>query len=53
MILSAKDYLLKKIVIKKDHRLSLQIHKHRSEHWIVVDGVAEITKGIKKQILKE
>ena len=53
VILNAKDYLLKKIVIKKDHRLSLQIHKHRSEHWIVVDGVAEITKGNKKQILKK
>ena len=31
--------------------LSLQSHKHRSEHWIVVKGVATITsKGEKKQL---
>jgi mannose-6-phosphate isomerase len=33
-----RGYLVKELHIKKGHRLSLQRHQHRSEHWIVVTG---------------
>jgi len=35
----------KRIVVKPDGCLSLQMHHHRAEHWIVVSGTAEVTKG--------
>lgn len=38
-------YKIKKIEVKPNSRLSLQLHHHRSEHWIVVDGIATITIG--------
>jgi cytidyltransferase-like protein len=37
-----KDYKVKKIIVKEGQRLSLQSHKHRSEHWVVVEGVAMV-----------
>ncbi len=36
----SKNYKLKSIVVKPKHRLSLQKHYHRNEHWIVVSGSA-------------
>ena len=53
VILKTDTYLLKKIVIKIGQRLSLQIHKYRSEHWIIADGKAKIIRGNKKIILKK
>ena len=38
-----KNYLVKKITVNPQSKLSLQSHKHRSEHWIVVKGVADVT----------
>lgn len=38
-------FQVKRITVKPGARLSLQMHHHRSEHWIVVSGVAEVTKG--------
>jgi mannose-1-phosphate guanylyltransferase/mannose-6-phosphate isomerase len=38
-------FKVKRIQVKSGASLSLQIHRHRAEHWIVVKGVAEITKG--------
>jgi mannose-1-phosphate guanylyltransferase/mannose-6-phosphate isomerase len=35
----------KRIVVKPGGCLSLQMHHHRAEHWIVVSGTAEVTKG--------
>ena len=35
-----KGYKIKRIEVKPGHRLSLQMHLHRSEHWIVVSGTA-------------
>jgi mannose-1-phosphate guanylyltransferase len=35
-------FKVKKIVVNPDHRLSLQSHKHRSEHWVVVSGTATV-----------
>ncbi|QQR81426.1 MAG: cupin domain-containing protein [Deltaproteobacteria bacterium] len=36
-------YKIKKIVVDPGQRLSLQKHKHRAEHWVVVEGTAQIT----------
>ena len=36
-------FQVKRICVKPGAALSLQSHKHRSEHWIVVDGTAEVT----------
>lgn len=41
----ATGYKIKRIEVKPGHRLSLQMHHHRSEHWIVVSGTAKVTCG--------
>ena len=38
-------YLIKHICLKPKARLSLQMHNHRSEHWIVVSGTAKVQRG--------
>ncbi|MFN7094376.1 MAG: mannose-1-phosphate guanylyltransferase/mannose-6-phosphate isomerase, partial [Burkholderiales bacterium] len=38
-------YKIKRIEVKPGASLSLQMHHHRSEHWIVVDGIATVTNG--------
>ena len=38
-----KNFVVKNIVVKPDCKLSLQSHKHRTEHWIIVEGRAEVT----------
>jgi mannose-6-phosphate isomerase-like protein (cupin superfamily) len=35
---SGAGYLVKRLRITADHRLSLQRHRHRCEHWVVVSG---------------
>jgi mannose-1-phosphate guanylyltransferase / mannose-6-phosphate isomerase len=42
---SAQRYRVKRIVVKPGSKLSLQKHFHRSEHWVVVKGTAEVTLG--------
>ena len=49
--IDSQNYLVKKLTIKPYHRLSLQLHKFRSEHWVVVEGTARITKGKSRQTL--
>ena len=44
-------YKIKRIEVNPGHRLSLQMHHHRSEHWIVVSGTAKVTCGDKEEIL--
>ncbi len=41
----AARYRVKRIVVKPSGKLSLQKHFHRSEHWVVVQGTAEVTLG--------
>ena len=36
-------FKIKRIEVKPGHTLSLQLHHHRSEHWVVVSGAAEVT----------
>jgi len=40
-----KRFKIKRIVVKPNASLSLQMHHHRSEHWIVVSGMAQVTNG--------
>ena len=46
-------YQVKRIVVKQGGRLSLQLHHHRAEHWVVVRGTARVTVGDKVQIVHE
>ena len=46
-------YQVKRIVVKQGGRLSLQMHHHRAEHWVVVRGTARVTIGDKVKILHE
>ncbi len=39
-----EGYKIKRVVLKPKARLSLQLHKKRSEHWVVVSGVAKVTR---------
>ncbi len=47
----ARGYKIKRIEVKPGHRLSLQMHHHRSEHWIVVSGTAKVTCGEQEIVL--
>ncbi|MDT8398916.1 MAG: mannose-1-phosphate guanylyltransferase/mannose-6-phosphate isomerase [Pseudomonadales bacterium] len=42
---SAEGFQVKRIVVKPGASLSLQLHHHRAEHWIVVQGTARVTCG--------
>lgn len=46
-------FKVKRITVKPGQKLSLQMHHHRAEHWIVVEGVARITCNDETQILEE
>ena len=46
-------FKVKRIQVKPGASLSLQMHHHRAEHWVVVKGVAEITNGDQVITLKE
>ena len=46
-----RGYKIKRIEVKPGHRLSLQMHHHRSEHWIVVSGTAKVVCGEKEILL--
>jgi mannose-1-phosphate guanylyltransferase len=40
-----KGFKIKRIEVKPGGRLSLQMHHHRSEHWIIVSGMAKVVNG--------
>ncbi|WP_296706270.1 mannose-1-phosphate guanylyltransferase/mannose-6-phosphate isomerase [Rhodoblastus sp.] len=44
---------VKRIVVKPGHKLSLQKHYHRAEHWIVVRGAAEVTRDDQVTMIHE
>jgi mannose-1-phosphate guanylyltransferase/mannose-6-phosphate isomerase len=46
-------FQVKRIMVKPGASLSLQMHHHRAEHWIVVSGTAEVTCGQKKMLISE
>jgi mannose-6-phosphate isomerase-like protein (cupin superfamily) len=53
VIKQGKGYKTKIIEVLPGRRLSLQSHEHRSEHWVVVQGVAKITHGRNVIFLEE
>ncbi|WP_127555584.1 mannose-1-phosphate guanylyltransferase/mannose-6-phosphate isomerase [Saccharospirillum alexandrii] len=44
---------VKRITVKPGEKLSVQMHHHRAEHWVVVSGTANVTIGEKTQMLSE
>lgn len=50
---NASRYQVKRITVKPGQKLSIQMHHHRSEHWIVVSGTAKIHKGKESFLLTE
>ena len=48
-----KKHTLKKIIVNPGDKLSLQSHEHRSEHWLIAEGSAEIIINEKTFNLKE
>jgi len=46
-------FKVKNIEVKPGHRLSLQKHHHRTEHWIVVSGTAEVQLNDARQLIGE
>lgn len=46
-------YQVKRITVNPGAKLSLQMHHHRAEHWVVVSGTAKVTLGDNKQLVTE
>ena len=46
-------YKIKRIVVNPGQKLSMQMHYHRSEHWVVIAGTAKITNGDQDIFLEE
>ncbi len=46
-------YKIKRIVVNPGHKLSHQLHYHRSEHWIIVKGTAKVTLGKTTSLVHE
>jgi mannose-1-phosphate guanylyltransferase/mannose-6-phosphate isomerase len=46
-------FKVKRILVNPGASLSLQMHRHRAEHWIIVSGTAEVTNGERKVLLTE
>jgi mannose-1-phosphate guanylyltransferase len=46
-------YQAKRITVKPGGKLSVQMHHHRSEHWVVVSGIAKVTNGEQTFLLSE
>ena len=45
VLAEGEGYKVKRIEVKPGHRLSLQMHEQRSEHWVIVAGEALVTLG--------
>ena len=48
---AGKNFQVKRLTVYPGKRLSLQLHRKRSEHWVVVKGVATVTKGEEEFLL--
>ncbi len=46
-------YQVKRIMVKPGEKLSVQMHHHRAEHWVVVSGTAKVQNGEKEILLTE
>jgi mannose-1-phosphate guanylyltransferase len=52
-ILNGERFQVKRLFVKPGKKLSLQKHHHRSEHWVVVRGIAEVTRDGEVITLRE
>ena len=50
---NGQRFQVKRITVKPGATLSLQMHHHRAEHWVVVSGTAEVTRGDEVLLLTE
>ena len=50
---AGERFRVKRITVNAGSRLSLQLHHHRAEHWVVVKGTALITRGEETMLLTE
>ena len=48
-----KQFKVKRLTVNPGHSTSLQYHKHRSERWIVVQGVATVKLGVQSYVVEE
>lgn len=46
-------YQVKRITVNPKAKLSHQLHHHRAEHWVVVNGTAKVTQGDKQYLVSE
>jgi mannose-1-phosphate guanylyltransferase/mannose-6-phosphate isomerase len=52
-LVESDRFQVKRIIVDPGHQLSLQLHHHRAEHWIVVKGTARVTHGEQETMLCE
>ncbi len=50
---NGERHQVKRITVKPGAKLSVQMHHHRAEHWIVVSGTAKVTNGEKTYLVTE
>ena len=50
---NGERYQVKRITVKPGAKLSVQMHHHRAEHWVVVSGTAKVTNGDKTFLVTE
>jgi mannose-1-phosphate guanylyltransferase/mannose-6-phosphate isomerase len=50
---SSDRFQVKRIMVKPGCKLSLQMHHHRAEHWVVVSGTAKVIRGEETMLLSE
>jgi mannose-6-phosphate isomerase-like protein (cupin superfamily) len=50
---AGERFQVKRLVVKPGASLSLQMHHHRAEHWVVVRGTARVTRGEEVFLLSE
>lgn len=50
---NGERYQVKRITVKPGAKLSVQMHHHRAEHWIVVSGTAKVSNGDKSYLVTE
>jgi mannose-1-phosphate guanylyltransferase / mannose-6-phosphate isomerase len=49
---AGERFKIKRIVVKPGASLSLQLHHHRSEHWVVISGTAKVLNGDRETIVR-
>lgn len=52
-VVAGERFQVKRIIVNPGASLSLQMHHHRAEHWIVVKGTAKVTRGDESFLLSE